>query len=119
MKLGMIYAVLLTDDVQAAEAWYSKLLGRAPDFRPMKTMVQWELSDQGGLAVSSDDVIASTGSVFLIVDDVEDERRRLEGLGIELGGDLQGGYSTLAQLTDPDGNLITLATPPSRPYPPA
>jgi hypothetical protein len=40
---------------------------------------------------------------------------RLKGLGIALGVD----YSTLAQVRDPDGNLLTLATPPSRPYPPA
>jgi len=119
MKLQKMYAVLLTDDVDAAEAWYSKLLGRTPDFRPMKTMVQWELSDQGGLAVSSDDIIGSTGAVFLIVDDLESERRRLDSLGIQIGDNLQGDYSTLAQVADPDGNLITLATPPSRPYPSA
>ena len=40
------------------------------------------------------------------------------GLGIVLGDDIEGDYSTLAQLRDPDGNLLTLATPPSRPYPP-
>jgi hypothetical protein len=28
-------------------------------------------------------------------------------------------YSTLPQVRDPDGNLITLATPPSRSFPPA
>jgi hypothetical protein len=43
------------------------------------------------------------------------ERRRLQGLGIALGDDIPGDYSTLAQLRDPDGNLITLATPPVRP----
>lgn len=57
--------------------------------------------------------------MFLIVDDVAPERRRLQGLGIVLGDDIQGDYSTLTQARDPDGNLLTLATPPSRPYPPA
>ena len=46
-------------------------------------------------------------------------RRRLQSLGIRLGDDIKGDYSTLAQLRDPDGNLLTLATPPSRPYPAA
>jgi predicted enzyme related to lactoylglutathione lyase len=119
MQLKKIYSVLLADDIDAAEAWYSKLLGRPPDFRPMKTMVQWEISDRGGLAVASDDIIGSTGAVFLVVDDIETERRRLNSLDIEIGDDLEGDYSTLAQVADPDGNLITLATPPSRPYPPA
>ncbi|WPZ07113.1 hypothetical protein [Pelagerythrobacter marinus] len=39
--------------------------------------------------------------------------------GIALGEDIAGDYSTLAQVRDPDGNLLTLATPPSRPFPPA
>ena len=119
MNLRKIYTALLTADLAAAEDWYSKLLGRGPDYRPMDTMVQWELSDRGGLALSTDDEIAGRGVMFLVVDDVGAERRRLQGQGIALGDDIEGDYSTLAQVRDPDGNLITLATPPSRPYPPA
>jgi catechol 2,3-dioxygenase-like lactoylglutathione lyase family enzyme len=119
MNMQKIYTALLTADLAAAESWYTKLLGRGPDHRPMDTMVQWELFDQGGLVLSSDDEIAGRGVVFLIVDDVAAERRRLQGLGIVLGGDINGDYSTLAQVRDPDGNMVTLATPPSRPYPPA
>ena len=63
--------------------------------------------------------IAGTGVMFLIVNDVAAERRRLQSLGIVLGDDIEGDYSTLAQVRDPDGNLLTLATPPSRSYPPA
>jgi hypothetical protein len=36
-----------------------------------------------------------------------------------LGDDIPGDFSTLAQVHDPDGNLITFATPPSPKYPPA
>ena len=119
MKLQKVYTALLTSDLAAAERWYTKLLGRGPDSRPMDTLVQWELFDQGGVALSTDDDIAGGGVLFLIVDDVGAERRRLRGLGIVLGEDIEGDYSTLAQVRDPDGNLVTLATPPSRPYPPA
>ena len=119
MNPQKIYTVLLTADLAAAEDWYTKLLGRGPDHRPMDTMVQWELFDHGGLALSTDDEIAGRGVMFVIVDDVAAERRRLQGLGIVLGGDIEGDYSTLAQVRDPDGNLLTLATPPSRPYPSA
>jgi catechol 2,3-dioxygenase-like lactoylglutathione lyase family enzyme len=119
MKLQKVYTALLTADLAAAEAWYTKLLGRGPDYRPMDTLVQWELFDQGGVALSSDDEIAGRGVVFIIVDDLAAERRRLQGLGIVLGHDMKGDYSSLAQVRDPDGNLLTLATPPSRPYPPA
>jgi catechol 2,3-dioxygenase-like lactoylglutathione lyase family enzyme len=119
MNLQKIYTALFTADLAVAEGWYTKLLGRGSDNRPMDTLVQWELFDQGGLALSTDDEIAGRGAMFLVVDDVAAERRRLHGLGIVLGDDVEGDYSTLAQVRDPDGNLLTLATPPSRPYPPA
>ena len=117
MNLQKIYTFLLTADLAVAEGWYTKVLGRRPDYRPMDTLVQWELFDQGGVALSTDDEIAGRGVMFLIVEDVAAERRRLQGLGIVLGDDIEGDYSTLAQVRDPDGNLLTLATPPSQPYP--
>ena len=119
MNLRKTYAALLTADLAAAESWYAKLLGRGPDHRPMETLVQWELFDQSGLMLSTSEEIAGRGVMFLYVDDVAAERRRLEGLGIVLGDDIEGDYSTLAQVRDPDGNLVTLATPPARPFPPA
>jgi hypothetical protein len=67
--------------------------------------------------LSSSDEIAGKGVMFLYVNDLAAERRRLRGLGIMLGDDIEGDYSTLAQVRDPDGNLPTLATPPSRPFP--
>lgn len=119
MALQKIYTFLLTTDLAVAEAWYTKLFGRGPDNRPMDTLVQWEPFNQAGIGLSTDDEIAGRGAMFLIVDDVAAERHRLQGLGIMLGDDIEGDYSTLAQVHDPDGNLITLATPPLRPYPPA
>jgi catechol 2,3-dioxygenase-like lactoylglutathione lyase family enzyme len=118
MKLQKLYTILRVADMAAAEGWYTKLLGRGPDNRPMKTLLQWEF-DQGSVGLSSDDLIARASAMFLIVADLAGERRRLKRVGIPLGDDLKGDYSTLAQVRDPDGNLITLATPPSPPYPPA
>ena len=119
MKSQKVYTALLAADLAMAEGWYTKLLGRGPDYRPMDTLVQWELFDQGGVALSTDDDVAGRGVMFMIVDDLAAERRRLQRLGIVLGDDMEGDYSTLAQVRDPDGNLLTLVTPPSRPYPPA
>lgn len=119
MNLQKIYTPLLTADMVAGEGWYTKLLGRGPDHRPMPTLLHWELFDQGGLMLSSSEEIAGTGMIFLYVDDLPAERRRLQAEGIALGDDIEGDYSTLAQVRDPDGNLITLASPPARPFPPA
>jgi predicted enzyme related to lactoylglutathione lyase len=117
MDLQKTYTALLASDLAAAERWYAKLLGRGPDHRPMDSLVQWELSDEGGLMLSSSEEIAGRGVMFLYVDDLEAERRRLHAAGIMLGDDFEGEYSTLAQVRDPDGNLLTLASPPSRPFP--
>jgi catechol 2,3-dioxygenase-like lactoylglutathione lyase family enzyme len=119
MNLQKSYTSLFAADLAATERWYAKLLGRGPDNRPMKTLVQWELSNRSGLSLSSDDEIARKGAMFLYVDDVAAERRRLKELGIDIGEDIDGDYSTLAQVRDPDGNLLTLASPPSRAFPPA
>jgi catechol 2,3-dioxygenase-like lactoylglutathione lyase family enzyme len=118
MTFQKIYSALLTTDLAAAERWYTKLLGRGPDYRPMQSLIQWDLFAQGGLQLATDDNLAGNGALFLIVGDIAAERQRLKDLGISLGEDIQGDYSTLAQVSDPDGNQVTLATPPS-PYPPA
>lgn len=119
MNVKKAYTYLFTSDLPAAEVWYTKFFDRAPDHRPMTTLVQGELSEQCGLGLSTEREIAGKGAAFLIVDDVASQRSRLRGLGIQLGDAIEGDYSTLAQLRDPDGNLITLATPPSHPYPKA
>lgn len=74
---------------------------------------------QAGVGYSTDNEIAGRGTIFLIVDEVASEREWLRDVGIMLGDDMPDDYSTLAQVRDPDGNLITLATPPSPNYPPA
>jgi len=119
MNLQRIYTSLLTADLRAAEAWYTKLLGRGPDNRPMDTLVQWELFNEGGLALSNDAEIAGRGVMYLYVADVATERRRLHDQGILRGDDITGDYSTLAQVRDPDGNLLTLASPLSHAFLPA
>ena len=119
MTIRKSYASLLVADMAAGEAWYTKLLGRGPDYRPMPTLLHWELFDEGGLMLSTSEEIAGHGLFLLYVEDLAAERRRLEGAGIALGDDIEGDYSTLAQVRDPDGNLVTLASPPARPFPPA
>ena len=47
-----LHASLCAADLAAAEGWFTKLLGRGPDHRPMPTLLHWELSGEGGLMVS-------------------------------------------------------------------
>lgn len=120
MKPSRVYTILSTTDLAASEAWHTKLLGRGPDNRPMPSLLQWELFENAGLGIATDAIISGgKGTISLFVNDIAAERRRLESLGIRLGDDIQGDYSTMAQVEDPDGNRITLSTPPNPPYPPA
>jgi hypothetical protein len=41
MNLQKIYTALFTADLAAADDWYTKLLGRGPDYRPMDTLMQY------------------------------------------------------------------------------
>ena len=77
MTLQKIYPSLLTANLAAAEGWYTKLFGRGPDHRPMPTLLHWELSDGGGVMLSSSAEIATSGAIFLYVADLSTERRRL------------------------------------------
>lgn len=81
MNLQKTYPSLLVSDLATAEDWYSKLLGRGPDYRPMPTLIQWELGNRGGLMVSSSEEIAGKGVVFLYVDDLAAERSRCAAWG--------------------------------------
>ena len=59
MNLQKTYPSLLAADLAAAEGWYTRLLGRGPDHRPMPSLLHWELSDAGGLMLSSSKEIAT------------------------------------------------------------
>jgi hypothetical protein len=75
MNLHKTYAALRTSNLVAGEAWYTRLLGRGPDYRPMDTLLHWELFDHGGLMLSTSDEIAGKGVIFFYVEDLAAERR--------------------------------------------
>jgi predicted enzyme related to lactoylglutathione lyase len=47
---------------------------------------------------------------------MDNARRSLEEIGVKLTGEMEGDYGKIAQIADPDGNRITLAEPPARPF---
>jgi predicted enzyme related to lactoylglutathione lyase len=107
------YAVMCVSDMERATAWYEKLLGRAPDARPMDWLVQW-WREGGGVQVWRDTERAGHSLTTIIVTDMATERKRLAAAGLTLGEDTQGDWGIIAQISDPDGNRITLAEPPRR-----
>ncbi len=110
MRLQGIYACIAVADFATGVDFYIKLMGREPDDRPMPNMVQWRKG--GGLQIWHDPAHAGHSRTTIVVDNMAIERQRLAPLGLHPGPDAAGDWGIVAQLTDPDGNQITLAEPP-------
>ena len=117
MDIIGLYAAVTAADMARAEAFYTALFGRGPDDRPMEGLIQWR--DLGGVGhVQFHDAEAAGHARMTIVTPVMAQTRAaLAGRGLTLGEDVSGDFGIIAQISDPDGNLITLAEPPKGPVP--
>ncbi|MGD9739219.1 MAG: VOC family protein [Bauldia sp.] len=111
MQIQGMFAVASVSDIEAAIDWYSKLMGRAPDQRPMDDLAQW-MDGTTGLQLRTDAWNAGHSLVTIVTPDIAAARRALEAEALELGPESRGDYGAVAEITDPDGNRLTLAEPP-------
>jgi len=116
MQIQGIYAALATASMDRAEAFYTRLFDRQPDDRPMDSLIQWRNVAGANVQIFHDEENAGSGRLTIVVPQMDQARKALEEIGVKLTGESQGDYGKIAQLTDPDGNRITLAEPPSRPF---
>lgn len=116
MRIQGIYAALATKDMQAAEDFYTKLFGRGPDDHPMASLIQWRDVSGANIQVFDDKASAGSGRLTIVVPDMEEARQALVKFNIALKDEVEGDYGRIAQIADPDGNRITLAERPSRPF---
>ncbi|MBB6219550.1 VOC family protein [Rhizobium leguminosarum] len=116
MEIQEIYAALATASMDKAERFYTLLFGREPDDRPMGGLIQWRNIAGTNIQIFRDKENAGFGRLTLVVPKMDQARRSLEEMGVDLRDELQGDYGRIAQIADPDGNRITLAEPPSRPF---
>jgi hypothetical protein len=98
-------------DLARAEAFYTVLIGRAPDLRPQPGQCEWRLHRVPEIAVrlTADQPSAGHGTLALGVADLAAERSRL----LQEWADLpeatgKPGVITLLRLRDPDANSVTL-----------
>lgn len=96
-------------DLDRAEDWYSRLLGRGPDTRPMTGLLEWHLGEGFGLQVWSEPDRAGRSCTVLHDTDLDATAAQLTVAGIENAGPQPGGAGRILQLADPDGNRIVLA----------
>jgi catechol 2,3-dioxygenase-like lactoylglutathione lyase family enzyme len=112
-----VLAVVCVADVELARSWYERALGRPVDREPMEGCLEWQLGPSGGLQVIADPEHAGHGMVTLGVDDVDAQVAVLRERGLDIenthDGDVpEGATIRIAQLRDPDGNLLTFGEEP-------
>jgi catechol 2,3-dioxygenase-like lactoylglutathione lyase family enzyme len=95
-------------NLERAEDWYTRLLGRGPDERPMPGLIEWHLGDAYGLQVWSEPDRAGRSSVVLEETDLDEAAAHAAGVGIANDGPQPGGGARIVQLADPDGNRVVL-----------
>jgi predicted enzyme related to lactoylglutathione lyase len=116
MQIHGIYAALAAASLDRAERFYTQLFDREPDDRPMDGLIQWRNVAGANIQIFHDPKNAGSGRLTIVVPKMDEARRALEEIGVMLTDELEGNYGRIAQITDPDGNRITLAEPPSRAF---
>lgn len=108
MTYTSVLAQSTVSDLGAAERWYSTLMGRAPDRRPMDGLLEWHIPDGGGLQVWAEPERAGRSTVLLTTDDLDATAVRLTEAGLAGAGVEAGGGARLLRLTDEDGNRVVV-----------
>ncbi len=108
MTYTAVLAQSTVTDLGSAERWYTALLGRAPDERPMDGLLQWLVTPGGGVQVWVEPERAGRCTLLLSTDDLDATAARLSTAGIAHDGPEPGGGQRLLRLTDPDGNRVVV-----------
>jgi hypothetical protein len=110
MAITDVLAALPVPAVDDAIQWYTRLLGRPPDARPMPGLADWHFSGTGSLQLVEDANRAGGGLVTLTIDDVKTYVVGLAERGIDAGSvdDTTSDKVFFVSVEDPYGNSITL-----------
>jgi catechol 2,3-dioxygenase-like lactoylglutathione lyase family enzyme len=110
MKIDKTLAAVAVREIDTAIDWYANLLGRRYDDRPMSEAAEWRLADGGGIQLVLDQERAGRSMVTLGVRNLDDVVSDLASRGVVVQATAPGsGPFRLAQLRDPDGNLLTFS----------
>ena len=116
MRIQGIYAALATANMDRAERFYTHIFGREPDDRPMEGLIQWRDVAGANVQIFRGAEHAGSGRLTIVVPKMDEARASLEEIDVTLTGESEGDYGKIAQIADPDGNRVTLAEPPSKPF---
>lgn len=112
MNVIGVFAAVHVSDIARAEAFYAKLIGRAPDHKPMPFLTQWVSIAGAGVQLFRDPAKAGQGLMTLVTPDVDAAGTQLAQAGLALGDIQRGPFGAVAHIDDPDGNRVFLTEPP-------
>jgi hypothetical protein len=110
MPIETIFANVSCSDLSVSEPWYEKLFGRAADRHPMDGLAEWHFTDSAEVQLYQDKTKAGHSTLTLGVLPLAAERARLVAAGIEAGEIEQAKDFFILRLSDPDANLVVLAS---------
>ncbi|MGQ4268620.1 VOC family protein [Nocardiopsis changdeensis] len=111
LKPALVIVDLPVRDLQAATAWYTRVLGHGPSGEPSPTDVEFDLRDGVSLLLTTGDEDAERAGaeVLLGVGDLDAERSRLADAGIGTGERQEiEGAPAWSDFESPEGHLLGL-----------
>jgi predicted enzyme related to lactoylglutathione lyase len=109
MAFQYLFAGVAVSRLEAALAWYERLLGRPPDVVPHDREAMWEVAGTGWIYVVADAERAGKALVTMLVEDLEHELAMIAARGILAGPvETAPGRYRKAIIEDPEGNRIQL-----------
>lgn len=111
MNLRNALATAAVRNIQTAIEWYSNLVGRPPDTRPLDRVAAWQFREGGWLEIFTDPERAGYSTVILAVTSLESQLAELESKGISVRKLEEAEFGEVAIIDDPDGNQIVFAGP--------
>jgi len=109
MEVKTVLAGVAVADLESTCGWYERLLGRAPDERPMDGLAQWHISETALFQVLEEPERAGKSIVGLTVADLPREVAVLRDRGLTPETDDGASDTVLFEIfIDPVGNKIGL-----------
>ncbi len=108
MAIENVLASVAVKDVKAAAGWYTQLLGQ-PASMPMSELAEWTFPRGGGLQAYQAAERAGKGSCTMAVNDLEQQLRHLESMGVDTSDRSSDPRVKTVMITDPDGNHLAFA----------
>jgi predicted enzyme related to lactoylglutathione lyase len=109
MTIENVLASVAVKDLDAAVAWYERLLDRPADSRPMPEVAEWKFARGGWLQVYRLPDRAGGGSMTLATDDIDAVVARVKSLGIDTTNRTSGEKVKTLMISDPVGIHIAFA----------